>query len=153
MNPIINRSFNKHPMSWDIIRWCLFHYSNSTVKVICCHKTIDDLPKHCPKKIHTATFKICYTAKMTTINKVTTVDTSKLQPVELVNMDVFFYNVTFIRGFTSMLTIVCEKTIIIWLFSTASKRKSLRIILCNMTTLMNKQHSWKRVRVDEDSEL
>ena len=48
---------------------------------------------------------------MTTINKGTTVDTSNLQPGELVHMDFAFYNINSIHGFTSMITVVCEKSI------------------------------------------
>ena len=47
---------------------------------------------------------------MTTINKGISVDTSNLQLGELVHMDFAFYNVTYIHGFTSILTVVCEKT-------------------------------------------
>ena len=89
---------------------------------------------------------------MTTINKGTTVDTSNLQPGELVHMGFAFYNVTYIRGLTFMITVVCEKTIMIWVFPTAYKRAPICIIRF-MTTLLNQQHQLNRVRVDEDSAL
>ena len=47
---------------------------------------------------------------MKTITKGTTVDTSNLQPGELVQMDFSFYNVISIHGFTSILTGVCTNT-------------------------------------------
>ena len=59
---------------------------------------------------------------MKNINKGTTVYTSNIQPGELVHMDFEFYNVISIRGFTSMLTVVCTKTTTIWVFPTASKK-------------------------------
>ena len=77
---------------------------------------------------------------MTTTNKGTTVDTSNLQPGELVHMDFEFYKVTSIYGFTSILTVVCAKTIMIWVFSNASKRLPVHIIQFIMTKLMNEQH-------------
>ena len=45
--------------------------------------------------------------KMTTTNKGTTVDTSNIQPGELIHMDFAFYNVTYIYDFTSMLSVFC----------------------------------------------
>ena len=90
---------------------------------------------------------------MSTINKGKTVETSKLQPGELVLTEFAFYNVTSIRGFTSMLTVVYAKTRMLWVFPTASKRVHVRIICFILATLMNEQHPCKRVRVDEDSEL
>ena len=68
-------------------------------------------------------------------------------------MEFSFYNVTSIHGFTSMLPVVCTKTIMLWVFTTASKIAYIRIIRFILTTDMNKQYPWKRVRVDEDSAL
>ena len=86
---------------------------------------------------------------MTTTNKGTTVDTSNLQPGELVHMDFEFYKVTSIYGFTSILTVVCAKTRMIWVFPTSSKIAPVRIIHFILTTLINEQHLCKRARVDE----
>ena len=88
--------------------------------------------------------------KMTTLPKGTDIDTGNLRPREIIHMDFAFYNVTFIHGFTSIPTIVCEKNRMIWLLPTASKWYPLRIIIFVLTTLKNKQHPWKYVRVDED---
>ena len=90
---------------------------------------------------------------MMTINKGTTVDISNLQPGELIHMDFDFYNVTSIRGFTSMLIVVCAKTKMIWVFQTACKISYVRIIRFILTTLINKQHPCKYVTVDEDISL
>ena len=86
MNKIINRSFNKHPMSWELIHRCLLHPSYVVMKEMCRNKTLDVLPKYFPKKIHKAPYKICFTVKTTTINKGTTVYTTNLQPGELVHI-------------------------------------------------------------------
>ena len=90
---------------------------------------------------------------MTTINKGTTVNTSNLQPGQLIHIYLAFYNVTSIRGFTSMLTFFCAKTIMICVFLNASKRAPFCIIRFILTTLINEQHPYKRIRVDEDSVL
>ena len=76
--------------------------------------------------------------KMKTVNKGTTVDTSNLQPGELVYMDFEFYNVTSIHGFTFIIIVVYKNTRIIGLFPTASTRTPVRIIHFILTTLLNK---------------
>ena len=68
-------------------------------------------------------------------------------------MDFVFYNITYIRGFTSMLIVVCAKTIMLWVFPTASKRAHVHIIRFILITLTNEQHPCKFVRVDEDIAL
>ena len=74
---------------------------------------------------------------MTTINKGGGVDTTNIQPVELVYMDFAFYNVNSILVITSMITVVCAKTRMLWVFSTAYKRSPVRIIHFILTKLMN----------------
>ena len=78
--------------------------------------------------------------------KVTTFDTNNLQSGEIIHMDFVFYNVTYIFGFTYMITVVCANTIIIWVFSTASKRAPFRIILFVLTKIKNEQQLCKHVR-------
>ena len=82
---------------------------------------------------------------MTTINKVTTFDTSKLELGELIHMNFSFYNVTSIHNFTSMLTVVYAKTIMLWVFSTAPKITPVRIISFILKTLINEQHPYKYI--------
>ena len=77
---------------------------------------------------------------MITFPKVTAVDTIIPQPGELIHIDFALYNVTSIRGFTSMLTVVCKNTIMLWLLPTAPKRSPVRIIGFILTTLNNEQH-------------
>ena len=50
-----------------------------------------------------------------------TVDTTNIQPGEIIHMDFSFFNVNSIQGFTSMLTAVYEKTIMLWIFPTVPK--------------------------------
>ena len=68
-------------------------------------------------------------------------------------MDFAFYNVNSIRGFTSMLTVFCENTRMLWVFPTVSKRSPGRIIRFILTKLKNEQYPCKRVRVYEDGAL
>ena len=140
-------------MSWEIIHRRLLHPYDSFMKEMFRHQTLDGLPKNYPKKINKSLCKIFYTAKMTTINKGTTVDTSNIQPGENFHMDFSFYNFSYIRGFTSILKVVCAKTRILWVFPTASKIDPVCIIRFILTTLLNEQHPCKRVIVDEDGSL
>ena len=64
---------------------------------------------------------------MTTLPKETTVETSNLQPGELIHMDFVFYNVTPIRGLTSILTVIYENTRMILVLCTASKQYPIKI--------------------------
>ena len=140
MTTIINSYFNKHPMPWEIIHCRLLHPYGSFMKAMCCHKNITVPPKHRPKKIYQAPLTICYTSKMMTFPKGTTFEKTKLQPGELIHMEFAFYNVTSIRGFTSMIDVVCAKTRMIWVFTNASKRSPVCIIQFILTSLKNVQH-------------
>ena len=64
-----------------------------------------------------------------------------------------FYNVTSIHGFTSMVTVICEKNRILWVFPTASKISPSHIIGFILTTLNNEQQLLKHIRIDEYSVL
>ena len=90
MNSIINNSFNKHPMSWELIHLPIINPSSIAMKVMCHHQTLYGLPKHSPNKMNKAPCIICYKEKMETINKGKTVDTSNLKPGELIHMDFEF---------------------------------------------------------------
>ena len=137
MNTIIGTSFNTHPISRELIHRHLLHPSYSFMKAMFRHQTLDGLIKHCPNKIHKAPCTICYTAKMTNIKKGTTVDIINLQTGVIIHTEFAFYNITSIHGFTSTIIVVCENTIMLWLFPTASKRAHVRIIHFILTTLMN----------------
>ena len=108
MNPIINSSFNKYPVSWELIHRCLLYPPESVMKVMCRNQTLTSLPKHYPNKPKQVSCTICYREKMKTPPKATTFDTNNFQPVELMHKAFAFYNMTSIRVFTSMLTVVCE---------------------------------------------
>ena len=123
------------------------------MNAMCRHQNLTVLPKHWPKKLNQAPCTICYIEKMKSFPICKNVDTTNLQPGELIHMEFSFYNVTFIRGLTSMLPVVCARTRIIWLFLTASKRAPVRIIHLILKTFNNGQHKWKCGRVDEDGTL
>ena len=50
MNPIINSYFNKHPISWYVIHRRLIHPSDSIMKAMRRHQTLDGLPKQILRK-------------------------------------------------------------------------------------------------------
>ena len=90
MTPIINRSFNKHPMAWEIIHCRLIHPSDIVIKSMCHHQTLDGIPKHFPNKLNKSPCTICYTEKMTTFPQGSTVDISNLKPslLTVINMQI-----------------------------------------------------------------
>ena len=59
--------------------------------------------------------------KMIILPKGEIVDTAKLAPGDTLPMEFALYNVTYIRFFIYIFTVVCAKTIILWIFPTASK--------------------------------
>ena len=78
---------------------------------------------------------------MTTFIEGTTVDTNSIQLEEIIHIEFKFYNVTFICGFTYMLTVVCENTTMLWKPPTASKQYPVRIIRFILILLKNEQQS------------
>ena len=129
MNPIFNIDLNKHPMSWEPIHQHLLHPSESVMKSIYCQQNLTGIPKQCTKKTIQAPGIRCYIEKMTTFPKGKTVDKTNLKPGELIHMYFSFHNVTSIQVFTSMHTVVCEKTRTIWLFTNSSKISPGHIII------------------------
>ena len=80
MTPIINSSFNKQLMSWEIIHLFLLHPSESVMKAMCHHQNFTGLQKHYPKKLNQEPCTICYTEKMEILPKGKKFDTTNLQP-------------------------------------------------------------------------
>ena len=153
MDPIINSSFNKYPMSWKLIHFHLLHPSYSVMKAMCCHQTLIGLPQQPPKKITEAPFTVCYTKNMKTLPKGTAVNITTIQPGELMHMNFDFYNFTSILSLIYMLNVVLTKTTMLWVFSTASKIPPVIIIIYILTTLDNEKHPCRRSRVDKDGTL
>ena len=86
---------------------------------------------------------------MTNFPKGTDVDTKQLQSVELIHTYFAFYHMNSIRGFTSIITVVCENNIMLWVFINASKCYPICIIRFILTTLSNEKHTSKCVRVEK----
>ena len=117
------------------------------------YQTLTGLPKHCPKKLNQAPYIICYTQNMTTYPKGKSVETTNLQPGELIHMEFVSYNVTSLRVFPYIITVVCTKTTMLWISPTEYKLDPFSIIIFILTTFNNEQHPCKCVRVDEDVTL
>ena len=138
------------------ISWWLTYLSPLTSPFLQFHESNVPSPnsyrptKHFPKNLNQAPCTICYIENMTTLPEGTTIDTTHFQRGELIHMDFVFYNVTSIRGFNSILTVNCSKTISLWISPDASRQDHIHIIRFILTTLKNEQHSCKRVRVDQD---
>ena len=104
---------------------------------MCCCQTLNGLPKQCPNKLNKAPCTICYTSNMKNFTKGKIFDTSNLKPGEIIHMNFYFYNVTFIRVFVSLLTLVSTKTRILWVLTTAPKQSPVCIIRFILTTFNN----------------
>ena len=65
---------------------------------------------------------------MTAFFEVTTVDITNIQTVELIHMVLSFYNVTSIRVLASMITVLCEATIMLCIFPTVFNQSLVCII-------------------------
>ena len=68
-------------MCRELISIRIINPSESVMKEILCHKTLNGLTKHCPKEKKKAPCTIFYTEIITTFPEGTTVDTSNLQHV------------------------------------------------------------------------
>ena len=75
---------------------------------------------------------------MTNPPKGTTVDTTNLQPGELLQMYFTLYNFTSIQCFTYIITVLYENIIMRWVFPNSYKRAPVRIICFILTKLKNK---------------
>ena len=104
-------------IAWKLIHCRLLHPYQSYMKAMCHRQTLPVIPNQFPNKINKAPQTVYSTAKITPFLKCTTVDTTKFTPGYLLRVDFNLYYVTSIRYFTSMLTVVCSKKIIILLFS------------------------------------
>ena len=87
------------------------------------------------------------------LTKGTTVETTNFHPGELIHMDLAFYVVTPINGFTSIPTFLYENTRILRVFPNAPKRDTVRNICFTLTIFKSKQHPYKCVIVDDDGAL
>ena len=72
---------------------------------------------------------------MTISPKGETVNTPNVQPADLLHMCFALYNSNSTHGFTIILTGVCDNTIMIWIFPTASKQPPVRIIHFILTNI------------------
>ena len=81
-------------MSLELIYRRLIHPSDSIMREIFRHQNFTELPKHCPKNINQVPCTICYTEHMTNFPKGINVDTTHLQPGELIITNFALYNVT-----------------------------------------------------------
>ena len=95
----------------------------------------------------------CYEAKLKTVNKGETLDTSKLEKGELLHIDFKFFEKTSIRGFTTILTIFDAKTRKLWVFPRLDKSPQIEKLKMFFKKLELLQYKVMRIRVDEGGEL
>ena len=117
------------------------------------HQTLTGLPKYSPKNMNQASFTVYYTAIWRISLKAKPFDTTNLETVGLLHIYSALYTVNSILRFTFIFTVVCSKTIMLWVFLTKYKISSVRIVLFVLTTLYNDKYPFRRVRVNEYSAL
>ena len=91
--------------------------------------------------------------KMTISLGLKTTDIINSEQGELLHIQFVLYHVTSLWCFNSKLTVMCEKTIMLYIFTTASKKHPVIIILFILAILKNENHPHKPVIVDEDGTL
>jgi hypothetical protein len=131
-------------------RFC--HGCDEVLDIMCRQQSILGLPKRaflarsCP-------CIICTTTKMTHPPK-SKVSTYKLtRQGQLIQIDISFWNVTSIRGFSSLLSVIDGKDRMLWMFPTANKRPPLELLEFVFTMLQREGITILCVHVDEDGAL
>ena len=81
MDPIVNISSSKHPMSWELIHRHLLLPNESVMKSISRHKNLTRPPKHPPNNINESSCTVCFTSKTTIFSRGKNVDTTNLQQI------------------------------------------------------------------------
>jgi hypothetical protein len=90
---------------------------------------------------------------MTQIRKGKTIHTLHMQPGELLNMDLAFWDVFARRGFNAIFIIIDAKTQMVWFFCTASKKPPLHILHWLFMNLCREKRLMAHIRVEGDGDL
>ena len=119
---------------------------------MCRNQTLLGLPKR-PFPSRSCPCPICITTKFTNTPKVKQTLCPSTVKGELLHIDFSFWNVTSVRGFSSLLSIIDGSTRMLWNFPTASKRVPLTILEFFFGALKKENISILGIRVDEDGAL
>ncbi len=149
--PTVNRS-STYNLSRELIHQRLGHSSHRKLDLMCQNGSLQGLPKR-PFPQANKVCPICVKAKFSHPPKGHTVDTTHLRRGELLHIDFAFWDITSLRGFTSMLSIIDAKTRMLWLFCTASKGSPIHIIEYLLDMLHKENCSPMTIRVDEEGSL
>ena len=101
------------------------------------------------EKIHTIHYLPYRTIKI--FHKDATVDTTNLQLGDIFHLEFSFYNITTIFKFNSILTVVCDKTIMLWILPTTSNQSPvifIRFILKNWIINHFYANVWELMMMD-----
>ena len=133
----------------------LCHASKDKFRIMCQRKTILGLPERFSQRLLTGGIIcwICDAAAMTDIPKGITMNTSILQPGELIHIDFCFINVLSIRGFTCVLMIVDARTRNKWEFATPTKRPPINVLDFFLTQCALEGRPVSKIRTDRGGEL
>ncbi len=150
--PIANSATSELPLTRLLVHQRLGHGCDTVLDTMCRNQTLLGLPKR-PFPSRSCPCPICITTKFTNTPKVKQTLCPSTVKGELLHIDFSFWNVTSVRGFSSLLSIIDGSTRMLWNFPTASKRVPLTILEFFFGALTKENISILGIRVDEDGAL
>ena len=121
---------------------------------MCKKQTLIGLPKVKPKRHHKACHcTICVLTKGKNRNKGKTIDTSDLEPGNMLHMDIMFFDITSCSGFNSSLNIIDAKFRKLWGFLSSAKRTPLRTIKCFLHAIQKEGKTVIEIRIDDEGAI
>ena len=140
------------PLTRNLCHQRLSHGCDDSLDQACRLQSILGLPTR-PFPRRTQPCNICTTTNFTHPPKAKTTSTVLTHRGQLLHMDFSFWNITSIRGFTSLLSIIDGKERFLWNFPTASKLPPLFIVEYFLAQLKKENVSVTCIRIDEDGAL
>ena len=155
--PTVNKGiFSKlaHNLSYEALHRRLSHICEKKITTMCKQQTLIGLPKVKPKRHHEACHcTICILTKGKNRNKGKTIDTSDLEPGNMLHIDITFFDITSFRGFNSSLNIIDAKSRKLWGFLSSAKRTPLRIIKYFLHAIQKEGKTVIEIRIDEEGAI
>jgi hypothetical protein len=150
--PIVESATSELPLNRLLAHQRLAHNCDAVLDTMGRKQSLLGLPKR-PFPPRSCPCPICIMTKLTHPPKVKATLSKLTRRGELLHIDFSFWNVTSLRGFTSLLSIIDGKDRMLWNFPTASKRVPLDILDYFFGALNKENIPVLGVRVDEDGAL
>ena len=119
--PSVSSATTETRINRNILHQRFCHGCDEVLDIMCRKQSVLGLPKRAfPNR--TCPCIICTTAKMTSPPKAKVSSYRLTKRGQLLQIDFSFWNVTSLRGFSSLLSVIDGKDRMLWVFPTASKR-------------------------------